>query len=666
VRESWQRLAAAFVMGAAICAMDYIGMASTVFQVDLLALATHGPLGGPVAAVVALTTVALMLCAIVVVGTDRRLLAAAKHEAKLLRLAHMEMAQSNAALELSRQQLDAVLSNITHGVCLFDGQRRLLLCNPRYGEIYSLPPEATSVGRSLEEVVEARYAVGSMPDMSPSDFLVSRDLVVAANQPARTVTALRNGRFIAINHQPMPHGGWIATHDDITEQKQAEVSILFMARHDALTKLPNRVLFRERMEQAIAMAGRGNPFAVLCIDLDRFKHVNDTLGHPVGDGLLVAVADRLRACVREIDTIARLGGDEFAIIQLAIHQPADADALARRIIAAFRAPFDVGAHQIMSGVSIGAVAITENAISYENVMRDADIALYLAKTEGRGTVRFFEPEMDARIHERRLLELELQGAVARNEFELYYQPQVSLIANKIIGFEALLRWRHPVRGLVSPIDFIPVAEETGIIVEIGEWVLRTACFEAENWPTDISVAVNLSSVQFKKHDLVATVQAALDASGLKPDRLELEITESIFLSHSEDTLNALHRLRAMGVKVALDDFGTGYSSLSYLQSFPFSKIKIDKSFVRDLVTNKESMSIIRAVIGLGQSLTMATIAEGVETREQLDKLRAMGCAEAQGYFFSRPRPADELPSLIVRLQKIDGWATSDRIALVRE
>jgi diguanylate cyclase (GGDEF)-like protein len=655
LRESWQRAAAAFVMGAAICGMHYIGMAAAVFQVDPHVLATHGLSPGPAAAAVAVVTAALMLCAIVVVGTDRRLLAAAQHEAEQLRLAHIKMAQSNAALEISHQQLDAVLNNITHGVCFFDGHQRLLLCNPRYAEIYNLSPEATSVGRSLEEIVDARYAAGSAPDMSRSDLLLSHDQVLAVNQPARTVRALRNGRFIAINHQPMPGGGWVATHDDITEQKQAEVSILFMARHDALTKLPNRVLFRERMEQAIALAGRGSQFAVLCIDLDKFKLVNDTFGHPVGDGLLVAVAGRLQDCVREIDTTARLGGDEFAIIQFATQKPDDADALAQRILAAFRKPFDIGGHQIMSGVSIGAIALSDIAKSYENVMRDADIALYLAKTEGRGTVRFFEPEMDARIHEKRLLERELQGAASRNEFELYYQPQVSLITNRIIGFEALIRWRHPTRGLVSPMDFIPVAEETGIIVEIGEWVLRTACFEAENWQTDISVAVNLSPVQFRKQDLVATVQAALDASGLNPDRLELEITESVFLSNSEDTLAALHQLRAMGVKIALDDFGTGYSSLSYLQSFPFSKIKIDKSFVRDLGTNKESMSIVRAVIGLGQSLNMTTIAEGVETREQLDKLRTKGCAEAQGYLFSRPRPADELPSLIESLHEIDGW-----------
>jgi diguanylate cyclase (GGDEF)-like protein len=302
-------------------------------------------------------------------------------------------------------------------------------------------------------------------------------------------------------------GGWVATHEDITERQQAEESIAFMARHDALTRLPNRVLFRERMEQAIAMAGRGTEFAVICFDLDNFKQVNDTLGHPVGDGLLVAVSDRLRTCVREVDTLARLGGDEFAIIQVGVRQPDDAESLANRIIAAFREPFDVDGHQVMAGASIGVTIAPGDSVSYETLMRDADIALYLAKTEGRGTVRFFEPEMDARIHIRRMLELDLQNAIARSEFELYYQPLVSLIANKIIGFEALLRWHHPVRGLVSPLDFIPVAEETGMIVAIGEWVLRTACVEAETWPADLSVAVNLSAVQFKHGDIIATIRS---------------------------------------------------------------------------------------------------------------------------------------------------------------
>jgi predicted signal transduction protein with EAL and GGDEF domain len=293
------------------------------------------------------------------------------------------------------------------------------------------------------------------------------------------------------------------------------------------------------------------------------------------------------------------------------------------------------------------------SVSYETLMRDADIALYLAKTEGRGTARFFEPEMDARIQLRRTLEVDLRGAIVRNEFELYYQPLVSLITNRIVAFEALLRWHHPVRGLVSPADFIPVAEETGMIVTIGEWVLRTACFEAENWPADISVAVNLSPVQFSEGGLVATVHSALAASGLRPDRLELEITESVLLRNTAGTLAALHRFREMGICVALDDFGTGYSSLSYLHSFPFNKIKIDKSFIHDLTTNKESMSIVRAVTGLGKSLGIKTTAEGVETPEQLDRLRQKGCTEAQGNLFSGPRPVSELPSLIERLQQLE-------------
>jgi diguanylate cyclase (GGDEF)-like protein len=563
------------------------------------------------------------------------------------------LARTNLELELGRQQFDAVLSNITQGVCFFDSEKRLLLWNRRYVEIYDLPIEAICIGRTLEDIVGYRIAAGTAPDQTLSDYLGWQEQLVAANQPSRSVVALKDGRFIAIWYQPMAGGGWVATNEDITERQRAEARIVFMARHDALTKLPNRVLFREQMEQALGMAGRGSHFAVLCLDLNKFKQVNDTMGHPVGDELLVAVADRLQACVREGDTVARLGGDEFAIIQLAVSQPDDAEVLASRILAAFTRPFDLTVGQVAASVSIGVSVAPGDSASYETLMRDADIALYLAKTEGCGTARFFEPEMDTRIHLRRALEQDIQGAIARNEFELYYQPQVSLDKNKVVGFEALLRWHHPVRGLVSPLDFISVAEETGMIVAIGEWVLRTACFEAENWPADINIAVNLSPIQFKKNGLVATVQAALAASGLRPDRLELEITESVLLRDNADTLSALHQLRAMGIGMALDDFGTGYSSLSYLHNLPFNKIKIDQSFVRDLMSNRDSMSIVRAVIGLGQSLGMKTTAEGVETAEQLNRLREENCDEVQGYFFSRPRPADEIPSLIKKLQRLD-------------
>jgi diguanylate cyclase (GGDEF)-like protein len=561
-------------------------------------------------------------------------------------------AEQNTKLELGNLQFDAVLSNIVQGVCLFDAAKRLMVWNGRYVEIYGLPPDAIHVGCPLEEIIYYRFAVGSTPEMSISDYLASGNQLIAEGQYSSTVETLKNGRIVAVCYQPVAGGGWVATHEDITERQLAEQSIAFMARHDALTRLPNRVLFRESMERAIAMAGRGAEFAVICLDLDNFKQVNDTLGHPIGDGLLVAVSDRLRTCVRDIDTLARLGGDEFAIVQLGVRQPIDAEGLASRISEAFRQPFDVDGHRVMAGASIGVTIAPGDGVSYEMLMRDADIALYLAKSEGRGTVRFFEPEMDARIHIRRLLELDLQSAIVRSEFELYYQPIICLSANKVIGFEALLRWHHPARGLISPLDFIPVAEETGMIVALGEWVLRTACIAAATWPSELSIAVNLSPIQFRQGNIVATIEASLAASGLRPNRLELEITESVFLRDTVGTLAALNQLRTMGIGVALDDFGTGYSSLSYLHSFPFDKIKIDQTFVRDLMTNKESMSIVRAVIGLGKSLGMKTLAEGVETLGQLNGLRDKGCTEVQGYFFSRPKPASEVPAMIERLQTI--------------
>jgi diguanylate cyclase (GGDEF)-like protein len=561
-------------------------------------------------------------------------------------------------LRRTNLRFDTALNNMSHGLLMCDADGRVLVINRRCCELYGIDPGNIPADASYRSLVALSVASGNHPGRTVDDIMAYLARTLQSKQRETIISTTAGGRIIAILHEPMPDGGWVSTHEDVTERQQAEASIVFMARHDALTRLPNRVLFRERMEQAITMAGRGTEFSVLCLDLDNFKQINDTMGHPVGDGLLVAVADRLTACAREGDTVARLGGDEFAIIQLGVRQPDDAEVLAARIVAAFLQPFEVGGHQVISGVSIGITVAPGDSASYETLMRDADIALYLAKTEGGGTARFFEPEMDSRIHVRRLLELDLQGAIIRHEFELYYQPIVSLITNKISGFEALLRWHHPVRGLVSPMDFIPVAEETGMIVAIGEWVLHTACFEAENWPDDITVAVNLSPVQFKKGDLVGTVQAALAASGLRPDRLELEITESVFLRDTVGTLTALHQLRAMGIGVALDDFGTGYSSLSYLHSFPFSKIKIDQSFVRDLMTNKESVSIIRAVTGLGKSLGIKTIAEGVETAKQLDRLRMEGCTEVQGYFFSRPRPASEVPALIKKLQQLGQCANS--------
>jgi diguanylate cyclase (GGDEF)-like protein len=384
---------------------------------------------------------------------------------------------------------------------------------------------------------------------------------------------------------------------------------------------------------------------VLCLDLDRFKHVNDTLGHSIGDALLRAVTERLVGCVRDTDTVARLGGDEFAIIQASGEGGADASTLAQRVIDAVSPPYDLDAHQVVVGVSIGIAVAPEDGAQPDELLKNADLALYRAKTDGRGIYRFFEAEMDARMQARRALEADLRRALSIGEFELYYQPLVNVKSREITGFEALLRWHHPERGLVLPEEFISVAEEIGLMVPLGEWVLRRACQEAATWPAGINVSVNLSPVQFKSRNLVTAVTTALSSAALSASRLDLEITEALLLEGSESTLATLHQLRDLGARISMDDFGTGYSSLSYLRSFPFDKIKIDRSFIRNLGEEKSSIAIVRAVTGLGISLGMTTTAEGVETDEQFEKLRAEGCTEVQGYLFSQPRPASELAAL---------------------
>ena len=418
-----------------------------------------------------------------------------------------------------------------------------------------------------------------------------------------------------------------------------------MARHDALTGLPNRVLFREEMEKALVRVARGETVAVLCLDLDHFKSVNDTLGHPVGDGLLKAVAERLLACVRDTDTVARLGGDEFAILQAGLDKPESAAILAQRLIDDVCEPYDIDGHEVVVGASIGIAIAPSDGDHPDQLLKNADMALYRAKSDGRRLYRFFEREMDARLQARRALELDLRKALADGEFELFYQPLIDLRTESISGFEALLRWNHPERGLVSPAEFIPLAEEIGLIVPLGEWVLREACLEAAKWPRRMKVAVNLSPVQFKRRNLAPAVVRALSASALSANRLELEITESVLLLEDDATVKTLHLLRGLGVRISMDDFGTGYSCLSYLRSFPFDKIKIDRSFVRDLAEKEDCAAIVRAVAGLGASLGITTTAEGVETVEQLAQVRAQGCTEAQGYLFSRPRRACDLPAV---------------------
>jgi diguanylate cyclase (GGDEF)-like protein/PAS domain S-box-containing protein len=433
---------------------------------------------------------------------------------------------------------------------------------------------------------------------------------------------------------------------DVTAKRQAEARIAHMAHHDALTGLPNRVLFHERLDETLSRVRRhAEVVAVLYLDLDQFKSVNDTLGHPAGDKLLVAVAERLRTCLRDCDMVARFGGDEFAVLQIGLAGPHEAGALADRIVTLLSEPYDIEGQQAVIGTSVGIALAPADGETSDQLLRNADIALYQAKEDGRRVFRFFEPGMDARLRVRRTLELDLRKALAAGEFELYYQPLITLETGVISGFEALLRWHHPLRGMVAPAEFIPLAEEIGLIVPIGEWVLRQACAEAAGWPDDLKVAVNLSLAQFKKGNLPQMVFATLASAGLPAARLELEITESIFLANSETNLAILRSLRALGVGVSMDDFGTGYSGLSYLRAFPFDKIKIDRSFISELGERADCMAIIKAITNLGSNLGIPTLAEGAETETQLAWLREAGCTEMQGYLFSRPVPASEIAGL---------------------
>ena len=409
---------------------------------------------------------------------------------------------------------------------------------------------------------------------------------------------------------------------------------------DPLTGLADRRMFRERLAAQFAALRRGRePFAVLCIDLDRFKSINDTLGHPIGDALLRKVGERLRKAAREEDVVARLGGDEFALIQTGADQPHAAEALAMRLVDLIGRTYVVDGHMLNIGASVGVAVAPGDGEDADALLKHADLALYRAKADGRGVFRFFETGMDARMQARRSLEIDLRQALALRDFQLAYQPQVNSETGAVVGFEALLRWTHPERGVVSPADFIPVAEEIGLITPIGEWVLRTACAEAATWPEHVSLAVNVSPVQFRGAKLVETVVASLARSGLAPSRLELEITEGALLDNTDTVLAVLNSLRDLGVRISMDDFGTGYSSLSYLQKFPFTKIKIDQSFVRRMDDSPDCSAIVRAVAALGASLGMKTTAEGVETEAQRDRIRAEGCTEIQGFLTGRPMTA---------------------------
>jgi diguanylate cyclase (GGDEF)-like protein/PAS domain S-box-containing protein len=672
--------------------------------------------------------------------------------------------------QLNREQLDMALNNMRQGLVLFDSDCRLVLCNQCFLDMYGLSPETTKPGCTFRDILCQRKAIGTFSG-DPDQYIAE---LVDHGRVKTKLVELPDGRIISVKNSPAPNGGWVSTHDDVTEQKRlehqldrsqkflntivenapipiyvkeasslryvlvnragetfwgtsraemigktahdvfakdeadliaardeqllqsdqpsfderqvltprnglrsivsrrltvseddgksryligviedvterklAEKRIAHMAHHDALTDLPNRVFLRQRLEQELTYVRRGGQLAVLYLDLDHFKHVNDTLGHSTGDELLKATADRLRGCLRDDDFIARLGGDEFAIIQTRLGQLTDAAILAQRLRdQMIRAPFELDSHHIVVDTSVGIALAPIDSIEADQLLRSADMALYGAKSEGRGTYRFFAPDMDARMKKRRALVDDLRSALVNGEFQLFYQPIVSVQNNQVSCCEALLRWHHPERGMIPPAEFIPVAEETGLMVPIGEWVLRQACADAAAWPTDIRVAVNVSPVQLRNETWSQTVVGTLP-SGLSPHRLELEITESVLMQNNEATLRTLRRFRELGGRIAMDDFGTGYSSLSYLRSFPFDKIKIDRSFVNDLLNSADTLKIVQAIASLATGLNMITTAEGVETERQLEIIRATGCTEMQGYLFSPPRPAAEISRLLV-------------------
>jgi diguanylate cyclase (GGDEF)-like protein len=539
------------------------------------------------------------------------------------------------------QLLQTVLNNMSQGVLMFDSETRLIFCNQRYVELYGLSPEVVKAGCLLRDLLKHRIEAGTFAG-DIDEYIARLKDGIAEGKTFNHVANLPDGRAFSVVNKPLIGGGWLATHEDITERQRSEDRIAHMARHDALTDLPNRVLLLEQLNHEIKRVKRGECLAVLCLDLDQFKSVNDALGHHIGDELLKLVGDRLRGCTRELDIVARMGGDEFAIIMTQMEQAADAATLSKRIRDSVIKPYQIEGHQIVTDISIGISVAPMDAVESNELLRNADMALYDAKGDGRGTFRFFEPEMNTRMKARRELEMDLRKALASEQFELHYQPLVVLETNEVNGFEALLRWNHPTRGLISPADFIPIAEETGLIVPLGEWVLKAACTEAVEWPDHIKVAVNLSPAQLNCRNLVSMVTAALNDTGMPAHKLQLEITETVLLQNTFTTLATLHELRKMGVQIALDDFGTGYSSLSYLRSFPFDKIKIDRSFIQDLSNGAEPLAIVNAVAGLAKCLNMTSTAEGVETQQQMDVLQSIGCTEMQGYLFSHARPAHEI------------------------
>ena len=563
---------------------------------------------------------------------------------KLARIDALALEAQARAAELTVQngRFEAALDNMNHGLCMIDVDRRLVVANHRFVDMFG------GASPSMQGDI-AQWA------LFPRLGSCLRD--------AKPVTEeLPDGRVIRIDSQPVRDGGSVITFDDVTERHHAETKLFHMSRYDLLTGLPNRALFRESLEENVRNAGRLAGPTVLYVDLDGFKTVNDTLGHGVGDELLRSVATRLQDSLGPAELISRLGGDEFAII-LRSGDQTEAEKHASGLVEVLSQPFDLPPHRISIGASVGIAIRREGDAGLApdvctTLLKNADVALYRAKADGKGTFRFHTDELDVAVKERQGLETDLRSALERGEFVLVFQPIVAAAGDSVSGFEALLRWHHPERGIIPPTTFIPIAEETGLIASIGRWVLRGACAEAATWPDHVKVAVNLSPVQFRQSFLVADVVRALADAQIAPGRLELEITESVLIQDTESVVATLMQLRSLGVRIALDDFGTGYSSLSYLRKFPFDKLKIDRSFVQNL-SDADNLAILQAMAGLGRALNVAVVAEGVETAEQAEQLRREGCSELQGYHFGRPGPAQGIPDVLQRLAALPDY--TDRL-----
>jgi diguanylate cyclase (GGDEF)-like protein len=560
-----------------------------------------------------------------------------------------------ASSRSSTTRLDVAFNNMSQGLCFFNGQRRLIVCNRRFVEMYDLSVEQVQPGISLEALVDLRFQAGTSPKMSRDAYLKWRASISVADNPSDTTVELTNGNFFRISHIPMPDGGWVATHEDVTASKRDEARISYMAHHDALTGLANRSYFTETIEGArTRFNSKGRPFGLLMLDLDRFKTINDSMGHAAGDTLLKEVARRLKTLVTEHDVVARLGGDEFAIITFGTSIDSDephrdgAIALAIRILDAINEPFVIETKAVFVGASIGVALAPDDGVEVEALFMKADLALYKSKAKGRNVYSLFDPQMMEETDALHKLETDLRTGLSRSEFEVHYQPIIDARTRVVTGAEALVRWRHPQHGLHPPGKFIPLAESTGLIVPLGEFVLYQACRDAMNWPAELKVAINLSAIQFRKANLFDVIMRALIESGLPPERLEVEVTETVLLENKSDYAMLLHQLKNIGVSVVLDDFGTGYSSLSYLKQFPFDKIKIDRSFTADVAEHQGSMAIVSAIIGLARGLDMITTAEGIETERQFDIMRAAGVTLAQGYLFGRACPIAEFNANLQR------------------